>query len=98
MTTAAADGWVKRNATNLFLALLTAAIGGTVSYVQNMDKEIILLRHDFDVQVERRDKEIQELRNNQGSFDSRLSDQDKDVDNIRERIIHMEDWKEYKNK
>lgn len=33
MTTAAADGWVKRNATNLFLALLTAAIGGTVSYV-----------------------------------------------------------------
>lgn len=96
MTAAASDGWVKRNATNLFLALLTAAIGGTVSYVQNMDKEIILLRHDFDVQVERRDKEIQELRNNQGSFDSRLSDQDKDVDNLRERIIHMEDWKEYK--
>lgn len=90
------DGWIKRNATNLFVGLLTSAIIGTVIYVQNMAKEIVSLRHDYDVQVERRDKEIQELRNEQGSFDLRLGDQDKDIDNNRERIIHLEDWRDYK--
>ena len=86
------DSWIRRNATNLVVGLLSTAIVGVANYVKDLNSQIIELRTLYNVHVAKDEDQNSANKEKFRKIESLAAEHENEIDRNREDMITVKDF------